>query len=149
MRKILIPKKLRPSSDDGYLEILAKTIFQVGFNWDIVERKWLDIRRAFHGFRVHRVGNIDEQEFDALLKDSRVIRNSRKLNAIIRCAGIFLRLRTEHGSVKKYLRELRSLAYAERRKRLVKLLPGIGPTGVFVWLYTVSEPVPDWHARLD
>lgn len=144
----MIPKKIRPRTDDGYFEVLAKAIFQVGFNWRIVERKWPDIRRAFHGFRLARVARMDTDEVDRILRDPR-IRNGRKVLAIIEDAQRLQRLTAEYGSVRRYVVALRRRPYAERRKRLVRAFRGVGPTAAFVFLYTVSEPVPDWHRRLD
>ena len=44
---IIIPPKRKPNSDSGYFEILSKAVFQAGFSWKIVERKWVPIREAF------------------------------------------------------------------------------------------------------
>ncbi|MBI2984160.1 MAG: DNA-3-methyladenine glycosylase I [Candidatus Kerfeldbacteria bacterium] len=146
-RGYLIPKKFTPRSNDEYFEVLAKAIFQVGFNWKIVERKWPDIHRAFHGFHLHRVAALTDNNIDRLLKDPAIIRNGRKITAIVDNAGLFLKLAAEHGSIKKYLHSLRHLSYRQRRKILVKQFKSIGPTGLFVWLYTVNEPVSSWPER--
>ena len=44
------PKQIRPKSLADYLEVLSKIAFEAGLSWRVVEAKWEDIRRAFHGF---------------------------------------------------------------------------------------------------
>lgn len=88
-------------------------------------------------------------DVDTLLKNKEIIRNGRKIMAVIANAQKFLEIRQTHDSMKKFLRSLRRKLYAERRKILSKMFAGIGPTGVFVFLYTVNEPVPHWHQRND
>ncbi len=148
-RSYMIPKKFVPKSDNGYFEVLSKTVFQVGFNWRVVEKKWPDIHKAFHGFRIELVAKMDIDDVDALLKNKQIIRNGRKIMAVIANAQKFLEIKKKHAAVKKFLRSLRKKPYRERRKILSKMFAGIGPTGVFVFLYTVDEPVPHWHQRND
>lgn len=148
-RSYMIPKKSTPKNDDGYFEVLSKTVFQVGFNWRVVENKWSAIAKAFHGFRIGRVAKIDVEEVDELLKNKEIIRNGRKVLATIANAKKFLEVKKEHGSFRKFLASIRKQPYAERRKILSKMFASIGPTGVFVFLYTVNEPVPHWHQRND
>lgn len=143
----MIPKKFVPKSDDEYFEVLSKAVFQVGFNWRVVEKKWPAISKAFHGFAIERVARMSIDEVDELLKNKDIIRNGRKIMAVIANAQEFREIKKEHGSMKKFLRSLRSRPYSERRKILDKMFTSIGPTGVFVWLYTVNEPVPSWHRR--
>jgi hypothetical protein len=37
--------------------------------------------------------------------------------------------------------------YAGRREELSKRFKNLGPTGVFVFLWSVDEEVPDWEDR--
>jgi len=144
---IIIPKKFTPRSDREYFEILAKSIFQAGFNWHIVERKWPSITKAFLGFDLYRVSRMTDHDLDQLLKNPGVIRNGRKIQAIIENARKIRQLSKEHGSFRKFLSSNRTWKYPERRKFLVKQFASVGQTALFVFLYTVNEPVPHWHRR--
>ncbi|MCH9002592.1 MAG: response regulator [Planctomycetes bacterium] len=57
------------------------------------------------------------------------------------------RLAQTHGSFHGYLRSLDSLSYAQKRAELVHQFKNLGPTGVFVFLWCVEEPVPSWEER--
>ena len=62
-------------------------------------------------------------------------------------ARAFVRLAEQHGSFHGYLCSLDGLPYAERRKALASQFKHLGPTGIFVFLHTVDEPVPSWEER--
>ncbi len=89
------PEKIVPASLDDYLEVMSKSVFQSGISWKVVENKWPGTKEAFHDFDVHKVANLIEPEIDELAQDTRVIRNRRKLEAIVHNAQSMLRLDKE------------------------------------------------------
>jgi DNA-3-methyladenine glycosylase I len=89
--------------DDAICERLALEIFQAGLSWEIVLRRREGIRAAFGGFAPDHVARLDEAARDQLLADSRVIRNRRKIDAIIANAGVMCGLIETHGSVAGWL----------------------------------------------
>ena len=142
-----IPPQERPADDAGYLEQLTKAIFRSGFSWKVIRDKWPNFQRVFDNFDVERVAAYGDREVDRLLGDSGIVRNGRKIEATIRNAGIMSQLSAEYGSFHAYLRSLDGLDYADRRKELARRFDHLGPTGVFVFLYSVAEPVPAWEDR--
>ena len=142
-----IPPRVKPRNDSGYLEMLTKAIFQSGFSWAVIREKWPDFQRAFDGFNVQQVAAYGDRDFERLLTDSSIVRNRRKVLATIENARTFVDLAEEHGSFHGYIRSLDGLPYAEKRKRLTAQFKSLGPTGVFVFLWTVDEPVPSWEER--
>ena len=75
-------RKLAGISDDRWLSAIAKSVFQAGFNWKVVENKWDDIEAAYDGFDPHVVAFQSDDDLDALVRDPRVIRQWKKLKAI-------------------------------------------------------------------
>jgi 3-methyladenine DNA glycosylase Tag len=144
-----IPPRERPADDAGYLEQMTKAIFRAGFSWQVIRDKWPNFQQAFHHFDVQRVAAYDDRDLDRLLADAGIVRNGRKIEATIHNARVIRDLSTEHGSFYHYLRTLDDLDYPARRKVLVNRFSHLGPTGVFIFLYTVDEPVPDWEERND
>ncbi len=142
-----IPPRQKPADDNGYLEQMTKAIFQAGFSWKVVNDKWPNFQRAFDGFDVHRVAAYDDRDLDRLLADAGIVRNGRKIAATIENARQLEEIIAEHGSVHAYLRAMDDWSYARRRKELSKRFKGLGPTGVFVFLWCVGEAVPDWEDR--
>ena len=98
----LSAKKLAKIPDDRWLSMFSRGIFQTGLNWKVVENKWEGIEEALWGFEINRCSMMSEEDLDALLKDTRVIRHAAKLLAV-RDNAIFLKdLAMEHGSAAKF-----------------------------------------------
>ncbi|WP_170607052.1 DNA-3-methyladenine glycosylase I [Ruegeria arenilitoris] len=83
--------------DDRWLATITKTIFQAGFNWKVIESKWDGFETAFDGFDVGRCAFMDDEKFDALLQDTRIVRNGIKIEAVRDNAAFLLELRHEGG----------------------------------------------------
>ncbi|MCD6288884.1 MAG: DNA-3-methyladenine glycosylase I [Anaerolineae bacterium] len=126
---------------------MAKAIFRAGFSWDVVRTKWPNFRAAFDGFDVDRVAAYDERDIDRLLANPGIIRNGRKIIAIIENARIMQDLIAEHGSFYNYLRSLDGLSYEERKRILTSQFRHLGRTGCYVFLWSVDEAVPSWDER--
>ncbi|MEX2245546.1 MAG: DNA-3-methyladenine glycosylase I [Dehalococcoidia bacterium] len=141
------PKQVRPKGSSDYLEVMSKAVLQAGISWAVVEKKWPGIREAFSDFDPLAVASIDGKRMTKLAQDPRVIRNRRKLEAIVGNARQMIDLEEQHGSFKKYLRSHGGFeaTVADLRKRFKFL----GETGCYFFLYVVGEPVPEYHAWSD
>ena len=92
------PEELARVPDDRWLSMMAKCVFQAGFNWKVVDNKWPGFKEAFEGFDPGRWSLMSDDDLDRLLKDTRVVRHAKKLASVGENA-IFLRdLAAEHGS---------------------------------------------------
>lgn len=141
------PPQIKPKVLGDYLEVMSKSVFQSGMSWKVIDSKWEGIREAFDGFDAEAVAKMGDREIDALTKDTRVIRNRRKLEAIVENANRMIELETKHGSFRSYLRSFGDFeaTVAALRKRFKFL----GETGSYAFLYIVGEPVPphdEWRA---
>ena len=88
--------------DDRWLSGMAKAVFRAGINWKVVENKWPGIEAAFDGFVPRAVSFLSDDDLDTLMKDARVIRHWRKLQAIRANAQYLVDLAAEHGTAAKY-----------------------------------------------
>lgn len=88
-----------PIRDDAaLLERLTLEINQAGLSWLIVLKKREAFHRAFEGFDPETVAGYGDAERERLLADASIIRNRRKIDAVIGNAGRVLELRESHGS---------------------------------------------------
>ena len=88
--------------DDRWLAGMARAVFRTGINWKVVENKWPGIEAAFDGFVPLAVSFLSDDDLDALMKDARVIRHWRKLQAVRANAQYLVDLATEHGTAARY-----------------------------------------------
>jgi 3-methyladenine DNA glycosylase Tag len=133
------PEKIIPKSLNDYLEIMSKSVFQSGMSWKVIESKWPETREAFRGFDIHTVANFNEKDIEELTKDTRVVRNYRKLMAIVSNARKMLELDKTHGTFQHYLRSHGN--FDETMNAIRKDFKFMGPSGIYVFLYVVGEEV--------
>jgi len=93
----LSPQALAAIPDDRWLAMMARVIFQAGISWQVVERKWPEIEAAFDGFAPGPLSMMDDDRFDALLADPRVIRSGAKIAAIRDNAAFVRRVSADAG----------------------------------------------------
>src|SRR5665647_3370964 len=87
-----------PQTDREYFALLARAVFSAGLGPKVVESRWTEMGQAFHGFDPAQVMTMDEQDVARLLGDPGVIRNRRKIEAVIKNAGTFLEQLQEHAA---------------------------------------------------
>ena len=93
-----------PLTDEAALfERLCLEIFQAGLSWLIVLKKRDSMRLAFDGFEPSKVAAYDNSDIERLLADPGIIRNRRKVLAVIENARRLLVLRAEYGSFAGWL----------------------------------------------
>ena len=141
------PPQIVPTSLRDYLDVMAKSVFQSGMSWKVVNSKWGTTREAFADFDPDTVAAFGESDIDRLAEDTRVIRNRRKLQAVATNAARMIELEAEHGSFGDYLRSHES--FDATVADLKEQFSFMGETGSYIFLYVVGEPVPphdEWEA---
>jgi DNA-3-methyladenine glycosylase I len=138
------PPQIKPKRLGDYLEVMSKSVFQSGISWDVVESKWPGTREAFGGFDAEAVARMSDRDIDKLATDTRVIRNRRKIAAIVDNANSMIELDAQHRGFRKYLRSFDD--YDALVKDLRKRFKFLGDTGCYHFLYVVGEQVPEYHA---
>lgn len=95
-----------PGSDQEYFALLARAVFSAGLGPKVVESRWKEMGVAFHGFDPSQVERMDEADVARLLSDASVIRNRRKIEAVISNAEVFIDRTGAYPSFHAYLEEL-------------------------------------------
>jgi 3-methyladenine DNA glycosylase Tag len=129
--------ELLATPDDRWLATMTRCVFQAGFNWKVIDNKWAGFEAAFHGFDPRINAAMSEEEFDAHLKDTRIIRNAQKILSV-RVNGQFLvDLAAEHGSAAKFFTEWPDTDFAgllEVMKKRAGRLSGETAMRFFRWM---------------
>jgi 3-methyladenine DNA glycosylase Tag len=90
--------ELAATPDAHWLEAMAKSVFQAGFNWKVVEAKWDGFRESFYDFDPPRVAFFHDEDMDRLLSNKAVIRNGAKLQSVVENARLVCDFANEGGS---------------------------------------------------
>jgi 3-methyladenine DNA glycosylase Tag len=96
----LSPAALAELPDSHWLETFTRCIFQSGFSWKVIEAKWDGFREVFDDFDVGACAFMDDDRFDAALRDTRIVRNGAKIATIRDNAAFLLELRDQGGAGK-------------------------------------------------
>ncbi len=137
------PERIKPQSLADYLEVMSKSVFQTGISWKVVDAKWPGIKTAFRGFDPQVIAHLAIEDIDTLVQDQRIIRNRRKVEAIVSNAQRMLELDRQYKGFRKYLRSFDS--YDELAKDLKKQFKFLGEMGSYHFLWVVGEKVPPWE----
>lgn len=97
------PKALAKLGDDRVLAEMTRRVFSAGFAWSVIEAKWPGFEEAFLGFAPGRLSLQPDEFWDALMKDTRIVRNGAKIMSVQANAGFVRDTAKEHGSFGKLL----------------------------------------------
>lgn len=138
------PDRIDPKSLNDYLEVMTKAAFQSGMSWKVIEAKWDGFQEAFEAFDLEYVAGLEEPDVDRLAEDTRIVRNRRKIEATIHNANVMLEL--SGGTVSGFKTWLRGFDdYDALVKAIRKEFKFMGPSGIYMWLWVVSEDIPNYH----
>lgn len=90
--------------DERYLyEMLILETFQAGLSWECVLNKRENFRNLFSNFDINIISKYTSNDIDNFMQNKGIIRNRRKLEAMVSNSKIFLNIENEFGSFKNYL----------------------------------------------
>ena len=125
----------RPESDRGYFEILCLCMIQAGLNWASIRKHWPKYREGFLGFDIRQ---LSRSTADELLARPGVIRNARKVEAVIHNAKEFESIAAWHGSFPAFLETLKPLPGPAQVKALTRRFKQVGPETGDYFLHSVG-----------
>src|SRR3984893_6822913 len=106
--KKLLPRKpdakaLAKLADDRFLAEMTQRVFSAGFAWSVIENKWPDFEKVFLGFKPAKLVFQPDDFWDALLSDTRIVRNGAKIASVRENAAFVQEIAKEHGGFGQFL----------------------------------------------
>ncbi len=93
----------RLEDDDELFGRLILEINQAGLSWTLMLKKLDNFRAAFNNFSVEKVARYGPEDIGRLLNDRGIVRNRRKIEAVIENARRLVEIRSEYGSFRQWL----------------------------------------------
>ncbi len=90
-------------NDDKLFEFLLLEGLQAGLSWITILKRREVYREVLDGFSPTKIAVYDEEKMLQLMSDSRLIRNSLKMAALVKNARAFLQVQQEFGSFSTYI----------------------------------------------
>ncbi len=116
----------RPKDDDGYFEQMSKAVFLAGLNWNVIEKKWADIRRSLANFSIDAVAQFDDSD------------NAQAIQQVQR----------EFGSFAKYLQAVKATGEEALLKDLHKRFAFLGESTAAIFLFSAGEEMPQTAQKI-
>ncbi|MEM8591527.1 MAG: DNA-3-methyladenine glycosylase I [Pseudomonadota bacterium] len=91
-------KELRAIPGDRWLSQMTQNIFNAGFNWKVVSSMWPGFAEAFKGFDVGACAMMNDEWFDQLVSDTRIVRHGAKIQAVQQNAVFLQEVASDAGS---------------------------------------------------
>ncbi len=92
------------SHDSYYLfEMLVLEMNQAGLSWETILNKRENYRKSLDNFDYHKIAQYDAIKIKALMANEGLVRNQRKIDAIINNAKVFIEIEKEYLSFNNYI----------------------------------------------
>ena len=78
-------------------------LFVAGLNWSVIDNKWPGFKKAFYDFSIGEVAKFSEKNIQTLMKDEGIVKNEKKIRAVVYNAKEIQNLTKQHGSFHNYL----------------------------------------------
>ena len=124
-----------PKSDKEYFEIMSLCIFQAGLSWGSVRKMWPKLRRSFYNFNIDTLSDKNPRD---VLKNPNIIRNPKKVKAIIENAKRFKLIKKEFSTFAQYLQSLKTLNDKKAIKTLADKFNHFGEYSAEYFLHSVG-----------
>ncbi len=113
-RSKCLPGKI-PKSDKEYFEILCLCVLQCGLNWAMIRKNWAKFKKGFYNFGFNKISKVKIEE---VLRRPNVIRNKRKIEAIIKNAKEFQKIKRKYKNFSNFIDSLRN----KKDKEVIKII---------------------------
>jgi 3-methyladenine DNA glycosylase Tag len=125
-----------PKSDQKYFEILSLCVLQAGLSWRMVRERWPSYRYGFFDFKFNRLAAIRLRD---LMESQDVVRDRRKVQAIVHNAREFQRITEKEGSFSDFLESLKTLDDEKAVEILTKRFRLPGEPAARYYLHSVGH----------
>lgn len=90
-------------NDEELFERFVLEIFQAGLSWDIILKKQAAFKVAFDNYEIAKIAGYKETDIERLLANAAIVRNRRKIEAVIHNAQVVLGLQKDYDSFKNWI----------------------------------------------
>ena len=131
----------KPKNDNEFLEQISFIRFVSGFRYSVVDARWPQIRKAFHGFNVKKLAAATDKDVEKFMGAKGMIRNRGKINDVIRNAKLCAEIEKQHGTLLKWIDSIK-----QQNKKDPLLSPSLKEE--FRRFRGIGEMTSEWVADL-
>jgi DNA-3-methyladenine glycosylase I len=125
-------------SDDELFGRLVLEINQAGLSWSLMLKKEENFKKAFDDFSIQKVANYNKDKIEELMNDAGIIRNRRKIEAVIYNANQIIVIQEKYGNFNLWLDQFLGYSLIEWTKLFKKSFKFTGEKIVEEFLMSTS-----------
>ena len=114
-------------------------INQAGLSWDIILKRETEFRIAFDQYNFERIAHYSEADVARLMNNKGIIRNRKKIEAVIHNANQVIALRKEYGTFFAWIESIESKNTEEWVKLFKKNFKFVGTEIVKEFLFSIGK----------
>lgn len=118
----------RHDTDDQLFEELCFHLFAAGFSREVVRNKWLAFRDQFDQFSIAHLVKWKAKQIERAVTNPDIIRNRKKIAAVVQNAKIIQRLQQDLGSWKQWLERYPKQELILLHREIAKVFVNVGPS---------------------
>lgn len=103
LSKPLSNKQVAQLPDSAWLSEFTKKIFQSGFYWSVIEKKWPGFEEVFWRFDVEALLMMSPEQQEKAASDERIVRNYKKVQTVQANAYMIHDVASQHGSFSQFV----------------------------------------------
>ncbi|WP_417265134.1 DNA-3-methyladenine glycosylase I [Brumimicrobium sp.] len=126
------------TSDDELFGRLILEINQAGLSWSLILKKEENFKSAFDDFQVNKIAQYGEEKIEELMNNAGIVRNKRKIEAVIYNAQKVIEIQKKYGSFNLWLDEHLGYSHKEWTRLFKKYFKFTGEKIVEEFLMSTS-----------
>lgn len=130
----LASKDIAIIADDRWLSAATKIVFQAGFNWEQMEKKWPQFEEAFGRFNLDYCSAQSEDQLEEKMATGKLVKHWAKMKSIPANATYLRALVEQYGSLGAYFSQWDSKHWGENLLSLQKQGNRLGGKTGAIWL---------------
>lgn len=95
--------QIRQLADDIWLEEFTRKVFQSGFYWSVISKKWPGFKEVFWDFNIEKLLMMPPEMLEKKASDERIVRNYNKVKTIPVNALMIHTASEEHGGFGQFI----------------------------------------------
>lgn len=89
--------------ESRFLAEMSRCLFQAGFVWSVINKKWPGFETVFHGFDPNTILSLQADEWEEIGRDARIVRKQQNIRAVRANAQFIEDIALEHGSFSHFI----------------------------------------------
>lgn len=97
------PETIAALDESRFLAEMSRCLFQAGFVWSVVNKKWPGFEEVFHGFDTNTILGLQADEWEEIGRDARIVRRQQNIRAVRANAQFIEDITLEYGSFSHFI----------------------------------------------